>query len=118
MQAPAGPHLPATGSTLRRPMTPPEPATDEVENRPAADVDVLVVGGGMAFTFLAAAGHDVGGSMIDRDRIDDCAALLRSGKRILLPTDIVALETIRLGLRSETLMDFEPEGATSMRDEL
>ena len=55
-------------------------------------VDVLVVGGGMAFTFLAAAGHDVGGSMIDRDRIDDCAALLRSGKRILLPTDIVALE--------------------------
>ncbi len=55
-------------------------------------VDVLVVGGGMAFTFLAAAGHDVGGSMIDVDRIGDCAALLESGKRILLPTDIVALE--------------------------
>ncbi len=55
-------------------------------------VDVLVVGGGMAFTFLAAAGHDVGGSMVDHDRIDDCAALLASGKRILLPTDIVALE--------------------------
>ena len=55
-------------------------------------VDVLVVGGGMAFTFLAAAGHDVGGSMIDPDRVDDCAALLASGKRILLPTDIVALE--------------------------
>ncbi len=55
-------------------------------------VDVLVVGGGMAFTFLAAAGHDVGGSMVDPDRIDDCAALLRSGKQILLPTDIVALE--------------------------
>jgi phosphoglycerate kinase len=55
-------------------------------------VDVLVVGGGMAFTFLAAAGHDVGGSMIDPDRIPECAALLASGKRILLPTDIVALE--------------------------
>jgi phosphoglycerate kinase len=55
-------------------------------------VDALVVGGGMAFTFLAAAGHDVGGSMVDSDRIADCAALLQSGKRILLPTDIVALE--------------------------
>ncbi|MBF6554854.1 MAG: phosphoglycerate kinase [Acidimicrobiales bacterium] len=55
-------------------------------------VDALVVGGGMAFTFLAAAGHHVGGSMVDGDRVADCAALLRSGKRILLPTDIVALE--------------------------
>ncbi len=55
-------------------------------------VDTLIVGGGMAFTFLAAAGHHVGGSMVDPDRIDECAALLASGKRILLPTDIVALE--------------------------
>ena len=55
-------------------------------------VDVLIVGGGMAFTFLAAAGHAVGGSMVDPDRIDDCADLLASGKQILLPTDIVALE--------------------------
>ncbi len=55
-------------------------------------VDVLVVGGGMAFTFLAAAGHDVGGSMVDEDRIPECAELLASGKPILLPSDIVALE--------------------------
>lgn len=55
-------------------------------------VDTLVVGGGMAFTFLAAAGHQVGGSMVDRERIADCQALLASGKEILLPTDIVALE--------------------------
>jgi phosphoglycerate kinase len=55
-------------------------------------VDVLIVGGGMAFTFLAAAGHSVGGSLIDPDRIDECAALLASGKTILLPSDIVALE--------------------------
>jgi phosphoglycerate kinase len=46
----------------------------------------------MAFTFLAAAGHDVGGSMVDPDRIGECAELLGSGKRILLPADIVALE--------------------------
>jgi phosphoglycerate kinase len=55
-------------------------------------VDALVVGGGMAFTFLAAQGHDVGGSMVDEDRIPDCVELLKSGKPILLPTDIVALE--------------------------
>jgi len=55
-------------------------------------VDALVVGGGMAFTFLAAQGHDIGGSLIDRDRVDDCRALLSSGTPILLPTDIVALE--------------------------
>jgi phosphoglycerate kinase len=55
-------------------------------------VDALVVGGGMAYTFLAASGHDVGDSLVDEDRIDDCAALLRSGQRILLPQDIVALE--------------------------
>ena len=37
-------------------------------------VDALVVGGAMAFTFLAAQGHDIGGSLVDRDRIDECAA--------------------------------------------
>ena len=55
-------------------------------------VDALVVGGGMAFTFLAAQGHDIGGSLVDRDRLDDCRALLASGTPIHLPTDIVALE--------------------------
>jgi phosphoglycerate kinase len=55
-------------------------------------VDTLVVGGGMAFTFLAARGHDVGGSLVDVERIPDCVALLESGTEILLPSDIVALE--------------------------
>lgn len=55
-------------------------------------VDALVVGGGMAFTFLAAQGHDIGGSLVDRERIDECRALLESGTPIHLPTDIVALE--------------------------
>jgi phosphoglycerate kinase len=55
-------------------------------------VDALVVGGGMAFTLLAAQGHDIGGSLVDRDRIGECAELLASGTPIHLPTDIVALE--------------------------
>ncbi len=56
-------------------------------------VDWLVVGGGMAFTFLAAQGHYVGASLLDAGRIDSCAALLQdAGDRIVLPSDIVALE--------------------------
>ncbi|HEY1990101.1 MAG TPA: phosphoglycerate kinase [Acidimicrobiales bacterium] len=55
-------------------------------------VDALLVGGGMAFTFLAAAGHDVGASMVDLDQIDRCAELLAGDTPILLPSDIVALE--------------------------
>jgi len=55
-------------------------------------VDALVVGGGMAFTFLAAQGHQIGGSLVDRDRIDECRALLASDTPIYLPSDIVALE--------------------------
>jgi phosphoglycerate kinase len=55
-------------------------------------VDRLVVGGGMAYTFLAARGHDVGASLVDPDRIKDCAALLdEAGDRIVLPTDVVVL---------------------------
>jgi phosphoglycerate kinase len=56
-------------------------------------VDSLLVGGGMAFTFLAAQGHYVGASLLDAGRIDSCAQLLEeAGDRIVLPTDIVALE--------------------------
>jgi len=55
-------------------------------------VDVLAVGGAMAFTFLAALGHDVGASIVDLDRVEDCRRLLASGAKILLPSDVVALE--------------------------
>jgi phosphoglycerate kinase len=58
-------------------------------------VDVLVVGGGMCFTFLAAQGHSTGGSLLEDSQIGTCERLLASaeaaGKKILLPTDIVAL---------------------------
>jgi phosphoglycerate kinase len=55
-------------------------------------VDTLIVGGGMAFTFLAAQGHNVGASLLDAGRIDSCAKLLdEAGGRILLPSDFVAL---------------------------
>ena len=58
----------------------------------ATKVDTLVVGGGMAFTFLAAMGQHVGNSLCDESRLEECRALLASGVRILLPTDTRALE--------------------------
>jgi phosphoglycerate kinase len=58
----------------------------------AGRVDVLAIGGAMAFTFLAALGHDVGDSILDTTHLEDCRQLLHSGVEVLLPTDVVALE--------------------------
>lgn len=56
-------------------------------------VDALVVGGGMAFTFLAAMGHDVGRSLLEADRLDDARRILDAGRRrgvpVVLPVDAV-----------------------------
>ena len=53
-------------------------------------VDRLLVGGGMCFTFLAAQGHDVGGSLLEADQVDTCRRLLaEAGNRIVLPLDVV-----------------------------
>ena len=64
----------------------------EVLKALAPKVDTLIVGGGMAFTFLAAMGQRVGNSLLDPDHIADCRALLDSGVDIRLPTDSRALE--------------------------
>ena len=74
-------------------------------------VDALIVGGGMAFTFLAAHGHAVGASLLDAERIDDCKELLGKGKPILLPTDIVALEAGAAFGRGETAGEVRMVGA-------
>ena len=55
--------------------------------------DTLVIGGGMLFTFLAAQGHEVGKSLLEKDQLDTVKGYLEeaaaTGKQILLPTDIV-----------------------------
>ena len=56
--------------------------------------DRLLIGGGMAYTFLAALGHEVGNSLLEADQIDSVKRVLadaqRRGVEIVLPTDIVA----------------------------
>ena len=55
--------------------------------------DRLLIGGGMAFTFLAAQGHEVGKSLLEADQIDVVKGYLAQaserGVEIILPTDIV-----------------------------
>ncbi|HEU5126838.1 MAG TPA: phosphoglycerate kinase [Glycomyces sp.] len=56
-------------------------------------VDTLVIGGGMAFTFLAAKGCEVGNSLLEKDQIETCKNYLaeaeKLGVELLLPTDVV-----------------------------
>ena len=55
--------------------------------------DTLIIGGGMAFTFLAAQGFSTGKSLLDETKIDYCKDMLakaeKLGKKILLPVDVV-----------------------------
>jgi phosphoglycerate kinase len=51
--------------------------------------DTLLIGGAMAFTFLAAQGARVGDSLVQQDQVAHCRALLKTG-RIEIPTDVVA----------------------------
>jgi phosphoglycerate kinase len=54
-------------------------------------VDTLLVGGGMCFTFLAAAGHRVGDSLFEADQVEHCRRLLESGRDIRIPSDLTVL---------------------------
>ena len=54
-------------------------------------VDALVIGGGMCFTFLAAAGNPIGDSLFEPDKVEECRRLLDGATPIHLPEDIVGL---------------------------
>ena len=56
----------------------------------APKIDVLLVGGAMAFAFLAAQGRAVDGAPVDPAEVEQCRGLLRSGLEIELPTDLIA----------------------------
>jgi phosphoglycerate kinase len=60
-------------------------------------VDVMAIGGGMLFTFLAAQGHEIGKSLVELDLLDTVRGLIKqaedSGVKLLLPTDIIVAPT-------------------------
>lgn len=58
--------------------------------------DTLIIGGGMAFTFLKAKGYEIGKSLVDETKIDYCKEMIAKaeslGKNLLLPVDTVAAD--------------------------
>ena len=59
-------------------------------------VDTLIIGGGMAFTFLKAKGYEVGNSLLDETKIDYCKDMMAKAKEkgvnLLLPVDTVCVK--------------------------
>jgi len=78
----------------------------------APKVDTLVIGGGMCFTFLAAQGLSVGGSLLQEEMIDTCKGLLeRYADVIHLPRDIVVADKFAADAESKVVAADEiPDG--------
>ncbi|MBU1727459.1 MAG: phosphoglycerate kinase [Candidatus Omnitrophica bacterium] len=76
--------------------------------------DCILIGGGMAYTFLKAQGKQIGNSKLEKDKLDlaktilDKAAQLK--KEILLPVDNVIVEAIDANAKTEIVGDNIPEG--------
>lgn len=55
-----------------------------------SEVDTLIIGGGMAYTFFKAKGYEIGKSLLDSSNLDFCKeALAEAGDKLLLPDDVV-----------------------------
>ncbi|MBC9957429.1 phosphoglycerate kinase [Yimella sp. cx-51] len=93
--------------------------------------DQLVIGGGMVFTFLAAQGHEVGKSLLEKDQIDTVKGYLddanAKGVEIVLPTDVVAASEFSADADHEVVavdaipadrmgLDIGPESAKAFAD--
>ncbi len=70
-------------------------------------VDVMLVGGGMANTFLLAMGYDVGASLVEPERADVARRILSymkaSGKEVLLPVDVVVAQELSPGATTKVV---------------
>jgi phosphoglycerate kinase len=71
-------------------------------------VDLLVVGGGMANTFLLAQGKSIGKSLAEPDRVDDARRILAEAERlgvpVILPIDVIVAKEVTRGTEYKTLL--------------
>ena len=71
-------------------------------------VDLLVLGGGMANTFLLAQGKAIGKSLAEPDRVDDARRILdaaeKNGVRVVLPIDVIVAKEVTRGTEYKTLL--------------
>lgn len=56
--------------------------------------DYILIGGGMAYTFLKAKGYNVGSSLVDDEKLDFCCDLLNKTDKIILPVDSLTAKDI------------------------
>lgn len=96
-------------------------------------LDTLVIGGGMANTFLYAQGHDVGGSLCEKDLKDKALAILAAAKsencEIILPQDVVVASEFKANAESrvcglddvaptEMILDAGPDTVSAILDKM
>lgn len=85
-------------------------------------VNKLLIGGGMVFTFLAAQGHKVGSSLLEKDQIETCQNYLKRaaelGVEVVLPTDIVVASKFgadaEVAITAADTIESSPFGATGL----
>ena len=75
-------------------------------------VDELLIGGGMAYTFLRAKGHATGKSLVEQDKVDLAKALLqKAGGKLVLPVDHVVASAFKEDAETKTLpVEDTPDG--------
>jgi phosphoglycerate kinase len=75
-------------------------------------VDKLVIGGGMAYTFLAARGHGIGDSLVQQDQLDATRKLLEEhGDKLVLPEDVVVADQFAADANTRVVSSAEiPDG--------
>ena len=78
-------------------------------------VDTLIIGGGMAYTFLAAKGYGVGTSLLDAEKIDYCKEMMAKaeakGVSLLLPIDTVVAAEFPNPIDAEIAVETVPSNA-------
>jgi len=98
-----------------------------------AKVDQLIIGGGMANTFLVAQGHTVGKSLLERELVDDAQRVIelaeKRGVELLLPSDVVVAKEVTRGAEHKVVpvhkipnswsaVDIGPNTTQAFRDAL
>lgn len=78
-------------------------------------VDTLIIGGGMAYTFLKAKGYEVGDSLLEADKIDLASSLMQMaeqrGIEFLLPVDVVVADRFALDANAKIVKSSQiPKG--------
>jgi 3-phosphoglycerate kinase len=77
-------------------------------------VDSLLIGGGMAFTFLKAQGYNIGKSLCEEDKVELAKTLIEKaktmGKKLMLPVDVVTAKEFKEGTETKTVsIDNHPD---------